>query len=375
MIYLDYAADTPVDPAVIAKFAEITSLHYANPNSKHVAGLASRAAILDSLARMRSLLMCGEGYELIPTSSASESNNLALSGIVDAYSAKGSHIIGSPLEHTSVGACLTALKDKGKTVDLLRIKKDGTVDLDHLRTLLRPDTVLLTVCAVDPELGTIQPLSEIVNILKDFPTCRFHTDATQAIGKIKVDIAGIHCLTFAAHKIYGYNGAGFLLREKNTILTPIIRGGSSISIYRSGTPSASLIISSALALELAISRMESNNAHIRALNEIIKQRLSSYKDVHIFSTTGCVPHIINVGVANINGEVFCDALSDELVCVSSKSACTPRGNPSKAVYALTSDRKLALSSWRISIGAVTSEREIVAFLDAFDACYNRLVKN
>ncbi len=177
MIYLDYSTNTPVDPAVLDAFCRTEQTYIGNPNSAHPAGRAAQAEMARATEGIAALLGVSP-EEIIYTSGASESNNLALKGIAQASRHVGRHILSTALEHSSVGGALSALQQQGCEVDLVDIGRDGTVDLEHLRELLRRDTVLVSVCAVDSELGTVQPIREIAAVLKDYPNCRFHVDAT-----------------------------------------------------------------------------------------------------------------------------------------------------------------------------------------------------
>ena len=175
MIYLDYAANHPVDPAVLSRFCAVEMDYPGNPNSSHLAGQAARELLAETTEHIASLLGA-KPTEVLYTSGATEANNLALKGIARANRHLGKHILSTQLEHASVGGSLTALQQQGYEIDLLDIRRDGSIDTDQLRELLRTDTILLAVTAVDSELGTIQPLEEIREILKDYPNCRLHTD-------------------------------------------------------------------------------------------------------------------------------------------------------------------------------------------------------
>ena len=219
MIYLDYSANTPADPTVLDAFYQTERRYIGNPNSTHPAGWAAQvemARVTDGIAE----LLGAAPEEIIYTSGASESNNLALKGIVQASRHVGKHIISTALEHSSVGGALSALQQQGCEVDLVDIRRDGTIDLEHLRELLRKDTVLVAICAVDSELGTVQPIQEIADILRDYPNCRLHVDATQAVGKTKLVLSGVDTMSIAPHKFYGLNGSGLLVKKKDLVIEP-----------------------------------------------------------------------------------------------------------------------------------------------------------
>ena len=255
MIYLDYAAHAPADPAVLERFCDMERRFPANPNSVHAAGKAARKEMARVTEQIAALTGASPA-EVIFTSGATEANNLAIKGIAQASRHIGKHIISTPLEHSSVSGSLTALQERGWEIDLLSIGRDGTVDPEEVRELLRPDTVLVAICAVDSELGTIQPVNEIAALLADHPNCRLHVDATQAIGRIPVNFAGIDTLSFAPHKFGGICGSGVLLKRSRMPLEPQMNGGASTTLYRSGTPALGLAASSALALQLACDERE-----------------------------------------------------------------------------------------------------------------------
>ena len=373
MIYLDYSANTPVDEAVLARFCEIERHCPGNANSRHAAGAAAKAAIdeaTQSIARSLGV----QPAEIIYTSGASEANNFAIKSIARLERHHGKHIISTPLEHSSVSGSLTALQEQGYEIDLVDIRQDGTVDLDHLKELLRPDTILVAVTAVDSELGVVQPVAEIAELLKDRPHCHFHVDATQAVGKLPVSFDGIDTMSLTAHKFYGLNGIGVLVKRRGLALEPLIHGGESTTIYRSGTPTVALACSLALALDKAMTELSERVERVRSLNARLRTELANYPKVRINSPENAVPQILNLSVKDVKGTVFQRELDAHGVCVSVKSACSSDGLPSRAVFAVSHDRRNALSSWRISLSHRTTDEEITGFLQAFDACYRTLTQ-
>ena len=373
MIYLDYSANTPVDEAVLQRFCEVERNCPGNANSRHAAGTAAKAAIdaaTQSIARSLNV----QPAEIIYTSGASEANNFAIKSIARLERHHGKHIISTPLEHSSVSGSLTALQEQGYEIDLLDIRQDGTADLDHLKELLRPDTILVAVTAVDSELGVVQPVAEIAEILKAYPHCHFHVDATQAIGKLPVSFEGIDTMSLTAHKFYGLNGIGVLVKRRGLALEPLIHGGESTTIYRSGTPTVALACSLALALDKAVTELPERVERVRSLNARLRTELASYPKVRINSPKNAVPQILNLSVKDVKGTVFQRELDAHGVCVSVKSACSSDGLPSRAVFAVSRDRRNALSSWRISLSHRTTDEEITGFLQAFDACYRTLTQ-
>ncbi len=371
MIYLDYSANTPADERVLDRFCAVERSCIGNANSHHQAGTAAKAEIDKATQHIASLLGV-QPAEIIYTSGASESNNFALKGLARLTRHQGKHIISTPLEHSSVSGTLTALQEQGYEIDLVDVDRNGTVDLEHLRELLRPDTVAVAVTMVDSELGVVQPIAEIANILKAYPHCHFHVDATQAVGKMPVSFEGIDTMSLTAHKFYGLNGIGLLLKRRGLALEPLIHGGESTTIYRSGTPTVALASSLDCALGLALEDLPRRTEIVRKRNAELRTALSAYPKVRINSPETALPHILNLSVQNVKGTVFQRALNEHGVCVSVKSACSSDGLPSRAVFAVSRDRRNALSSWRISLSHLTTEEELKSFLEAFDACYHEL---
>ena len=371
MIYLDYSANTPVDARVLEQFCAVERRCIGNANSHHQAGSAAKAEIDAATIKIASLLGV-QPAEIIYTSGASEANNFALKGLARLSRYAGRHIISTPLEHSSVSGTLTALQEQGYEIDLLDVKQDGTVDLEHLKDLLRPDTICVAITLVDSELGVVQPVPEIAAILKAYPHCHLHVDATQAVGKIPVSFEGVDTMSLTAHKFYGLNGIGLLIKRRNLALEPLIHGGESTTIYRSGTPTVALASSLACALDLAVTDLPGRVDHVTKLNAELRAALSTYPLVRINSPEHAIPHVLNLSVRNVKGTVFQRELDAKGVCVSVKSACSSDGLPSRAVFAVSRDRRNALSSWRISLSHLTTEDEIKAFLQAFDVCYREL---
>ena len=374
MIYLDYSANTPVDPQVLQRFCQVESSCPGNPNSRHQAGAAARALLEQATCSIASYLGA-QPAEIIYTSGASEANNFALKSLAKLGQNAGRRIISTPLEHASVKGSLAALQQQGYQIDLVDLRPDGTVDLDHLRRLLGPDAILVAVTAVDSELGTVQPVAQIADLLKEYPRCRLHVDATQAVGKLPVTFEGADTMSLTAHKFYGLNGIGVLVKRRGLELEPLIHGGESTTIYRSGTPTTALACSLALALEKAVEQLPRRTEQVRALNALLRAGLAPYPKVRINSPDAAVPHILNLSVEGVKGTLFQRELDARGVCVSVRSACSSQGLPSPAVLAVSGDRRNALSSWRISLSHLTTEAEITGFLAAFDHCYNALTRD
>lgn len=372
MIYLDYSATTPVNRQVLEVFNKVCLDYPGNSNSLHSLGVKSKNLEDYATKKIAKILNVKES-EIIYTSGASESNNTAIKGVCNKYKNRGKHIITTYLEHSSIIEPLKHLTNEGYIVDYVKIKDNGQVDLDDLRKLLTDETILVSICAVDSEIGLVQPIKEIGEILKEYPKCMFHVDCTQGIGKIKIDFTNIDLASISAHKFFGLKGIGILLKKENIVIDPLIHGGKSTTIYRSGTPALPLIVSLAKALELASLDIEKNYKYVTKLSNKIKNKLSTYELVHINSTDNSMPHTINFSLMNIKPETFIHALEEYEIYISTKSACSTTDTMSNAVYALTKNRDLSYQTLRISLSYLTEEKDIDIFLEVFDKCYNHLI--
>lgn len=371
MIYLDYSATTPPDKRVVEVFSKVAIDYFANSNSLHKLGVKSKELENYATEEIAKYLKIRPS-EIIYTSSSSESNNLALKGICLKYQNRGKHIITTNLEHSSIIATCNYLTKLGFEVEFVDLNEDGTVDINDLKNKLRDDTILVSISAVDSELGIRQPVEEIGKILKNYPKCYFHVDCTQAIGKVNVDFTNIDLASISAHKFYGLKGIGMLIKKENIVIESLIHGGKSTTIYRSGTPALPLIVSLKKALELIIPNIDKNYEHVSKLNKIIINKLSTYNNVYINSTSKSIKNTINISLVNIKPETFVHALEENDIYVSTKSACSSSNSMSNSIYAITHDEKRASSTIRISLSYLTTIEQINKFLEAFDTCYNKL---
>ena len=371
MIYLDYSATTKTSDEVLDTFIKCSKEFIGNPNSLHELGVKSKNIINSASKQIANLLNIKEN-EIIYTSGASESNNLAIKGICEKYKNRGKHIITTPLEHSSIYGPINYLKENGYIVDYVKLDSNGQVDIDDLKNLIREDTILVSICAVNSEIGILQPLDEISKIIKQHPKCFFHSDMTQAIGKIEVDISNIDLVSFSAHKFYGIKGIGVLIKKEKIELTPLIHGGKSTTIYRSGTPSLPLIVSISKALRLALENLNEKEKHVSELNTYLKNKLNMYEYVKINSNGKSIPHILNISILGVKPETMLHALESKDIYISTRSACSDTNSKSKAVYALTNDENKANSSIRISLSHLTTIKEIDEFINMFDICYKEL---
>ena len=371
MIYLDYSATTPVNDEVLDSFVKASKQFPGNPNSLHKLGVDANHLINLSTEQIKKVLNINN-CDVIYTSGASESNNLAIKGIVDKYNNRGKHIITTTLEHSSIIEPLQYLESKGYEISYAKLDSNGKVDIDYLKSIIRDDTVLVSINAINSELGILQPIEEIGNLLTEYPKCYFHVDMTQAIGKIKINLDNVDLFSFSAHKFYGIKGVGALIKKEKIIIEPIIHGGKSTTIYRSGTPSLALIVSMSKALRLAYENIDNNYKYINNINKKLREFFSTYEKVNINSPEDSIPHILNISLIGIKPETLLHALENDDIYISTKSACSSNNSLSKAVLDITHNEEYAKSSIRISLSYLTTNEDIEKFKLVFDKCYKEL---
>ena len=340
MIYLDYSATTPVNDSVLDTYVKVTKNYIGNPNSLHKLGLESNKLINDATRQIKKILDIEE-KEIIYTSGASEANNLAIFGVCRKYKNRGKHIITTRLEHSSVSECFNELEKEGFRVSYVEIDSDGRVKLDDLKSLICDDTILVSICAVNSEIGLMQDLDGIGNLLKKYPKVIFHSDITQAIGKVKLNLWNVDMASMSSQKFYGMKGVGALLKNKNLEIEPIIYGGKSTTIYRSGTPATALIVSMSKALRLAYEDFEEKYAHVLELSNYLKQKLQLIDGIILNSTSYSLPHIVNISILNVKPETILHALEEDDIYISTQTACHKAGDLSTSVLELTKNELYA----------------------------------
>ena len=373
MTYLDYSATTPVSEEVLESFCEVSRKYIGNPNSLHRLGTEANEMINKATNQIAKLLNV-KPSEIIYTSGSSESNNLAIKGIAQKYKNRGNHIITTPFEHSSINGPLNYLSDNGFEVDIVKLDENGLVDIENLKSLIKDTTILVSINSVNSEIGLRQPIEEIGEILKEYPKRFFHVDMTQSIGKISIPLDNVDLMSFSAHKIYGLKGIGCLIKKEGINLEPLIHGGKSTTIYRSGTPAIGLICSISKALRLALNNLDEKYNHVLEINNYLKENLKKYENVYINSNDYSIPFMLNISVIGIKPETLLHALEQDDIFISTQSACSSNTTLSKAVLSLTNDKKRAESSVRISLSALTTKEEINTFLKSFDKIYENLVR-
>lgn len=361
MVYLDYSATTPVNEEVLNTYVEVTKKYIGNPNSLHKLGIEAKQ-LIDAATKQVADIFGVSSNEVIYTSGASEANNLAIKGIC--FKHTGKHIITTELEHSSVSEAVKYMEKLGYQVSYVKLDNKGLVDLADLENLIRDDTVLVSIAAVNSEVGVVQDLEAISKIVKKYPKVFFHSDMTQSIGKMKVNLAYVDLASVSAQKFYGMKGIGCLIKKANIDIEPLIHGGKSTTIFRSGTPATPLIVSFAKALRLAYVDFDKKNQHVLELHDYLINRLNSL-DVLINSNEFCLPYIVNISLKGIKPETMLHALEQDDIYISTQTACST-GNYSLAVFAVTNDMEKASHSIRVSLSYLTTKEEIDIFVNSLE---------
>ena len=369
MIYLDYSATTPVDRLVLEDYLEFNKNNFANSNSLHKLGKTALNDLTKTTKSIKELLNL-KTHELVYTSGATEANNLALKGIANKNKNKGNHIITTPFEHSSVTTCLNYLAKMGFIIDVVDYDESGKIDLNELDDLITEKTILVSINLVNSEVGILQDLTAINNILKKYPQVVFHSDMTQAIGKVKLDFSQADLISFSAHKIYGFKGIGGLFVRKGLKLTPIIHGGKSASDLRGGTPPTNLIHSLGKTVELALTDFNKKLSRIAKTNNYLLTKLKTIDNLIVNSNEDSIKQIVNFSYPNLVAQEMQDYLSDRDIFVSTTTACSSDESISKTIKELTGSYERAVSSIRVSLSHLTTKTEIDALILALEELEN-----
>ena len=371
MIYLDYSATTPVDLEVFDTLSKVTKNFVGNANSIHSLGQKS-SELLESATKQIADIFGVNPSEIVYTSGATEANNMALIGAALANHKKGKHIIVSKLEHPSIYAICDYLKTMGFEISYVNNDKEGLIDFDDLKEKVREDTILVSICAVNSEIGVRQPLKMIRQIIKkENMGTIFHSDMTQAIGKVSVNMHDVDLASMSGHKIFGPKGIGFLYKSSMVKITPLIYGSGKSNDLKPGTPPLPLIAALSKAIRLANDGLEKKERFISLLNDKITSNLSKYPNIIINKTKYSIPQILNISVMDVMPEVMVHALDKHEIYVSTNTACSS-GDISNSVIAIYNDINRAKHTLRISLSYVTTTEEVNRFLEIFKEEYENL---
>jgi cysteine desulfurase len=379
-IYLDYAATTPIDNEVLSLMLPYFSDEYNNPSSLHKSGRKALKAIREA-KEIISRIINVSSDEIIFTGSGTEADNIALIGTARANKEKGNHIIISAIEHKAILESAKFLEKEGFEISFLPVDKNGVVDLNEFKSLIREDTILVSVMLANNEIGTIQPVSEISKILKErrnqtgFPL--IHTDACQDAGHTEIDVEklGVDLLTLNGSKVYGPKGIGVLYKKRDVKISPIIVGGDQEKGYRAGTESVPVIMGMAFALQKSEELREKEEKRLLELRKyfisILKEKIPEI--IINGHPTEVLSHIISVTMPNIEGESIVLMLDDKGVEVATGSACSAKNlKPSHVLIAIGQDDRLLHGSVRFSLGRKTTKEDLDYALSVFPEVVQRL---
>lgn len=372
MIYLDYSATTPVDEGVLDSYVKVTRDYIANANSIHTLGVRSKELLMQATNQIADIFNC-HPKELIFTSGASESNTTAVKGVAFKYASRGKHIITSKLEHKSILEVMGFLSSIGYEVSFVNILPNGQIDLKDLEGLIRDDTILVSICAVNSETGFKQPLKTIRQIInKKNPNVIFHSDLTQALGKTKFYLSDLDLASFSSHKIYAPKGIGILYKRRDLQIDTLIYGTTENCPFRGGTPALPLIVAFSKAIRLMNDNFDKNVKKCEKLKSELLKGLSKYP-IQINSNDLCVPQIVNFSLLKIKSETFVHALEKYEVYVSTTTACSSL-EESVVLKAISNGNKdVSTTSIRVSLSHLTSMEDIHDFLNIFDKVWNELL--
>lgn len=372
MIYLDYSATTPVDEGVLDSYVKVTRDYIANANSIHTLGVRSKELLMQATNQIADIFNC-HPKELIFTSGASESNTTAVKGVAFKYASRGKHIITSKLEHKSILEVMGFLSSIGYEVSFVNILPNGQIDLKDLESLIRDDTILVSICAVNSETGFKQPLKTIRQIInKKNPNVIFHSDLTQALGKTKFYLSDLDLASFSSHKIYAPKGIGILYKRRDLQIDTLIYGTTENCPFRGGTPALPLVVTFSKAIRLMNDNFDKNVKKCEKLKSELLKGLSKYP-IQINSNDLCVPQIVNFSLLKIKSETFVHALEKYEVYVSTTTACSSL-EESVVLKAISNGNKdVSTTSIRVSLSHLTSMEDIHDFLNIFDKVWNELL--
>ena len=378
MIYFDNSATTKPYPEALATYTEVATRIWGNPSSLH--NLGSQATrILEASRKQIADLIGKKADEIYFTSGGTEGDNWILKGVAFEKTPYGKHIIVSDIEHPAIKESAAWLKTQGFEVDYAPVDARGFVKVDALASLLRPDTTLVSVMAVNNEIGSIQPIHDIAALLEDRPTISFHVDAVQALAKVATEVylpERVDFATFSSHKFHGLRGVGFVYIKEGKKITPLLTGGGQEKEMRSTTENVAGIAATAKAPRLTMENQEAFASKTQQMKEVIRKELANYPDVTIFSGEDhFAPHILTFGIKGVRGEVVVHAFEEFDIYISTTSACSSKaGKPAGTLIAMGVDKIIAQTAVRLSLDLENDMSQVEQFLTKFKLIYEQTRK-
>ncbi|WP_391116431.1 cysteine desulfurase family protein [Psychrobacillus sp. L3] len=372
MIYFDNSATTKAHKDIIDTFVTVNEKYWANPASIHEFGHQTNE-LLQSARKQVAEVIKTTKEKVYFTSGGTESNNLAIFGLANKYKHRGNHVLISEIEHPSVLESAKELQLQGFNVEYIPVNKEGFISLDSIKSLLRQDTILVSIMHVNNETGAIQPINEIAALIKLKSRAVFHMDAVQSFGKMTVNFEEqkVDAITISSHKIHGLKGSGVLVLRNSTEITPILFGGGQEYGIRSGTTSVPLAVCTAKTIRLANSNLEENSKIMKNMADEISTFLQTFSSIKIISPEIKAPHIVSFSVRGVKGEVFINALQKEDVIVSTSSACSSKQTKTSHVLkAMHLEDDYIKGVIRLSFSYLNSEEEVRQFKKIFTKVMN-----
>lgn len=378
MIYFDNSATTKPYPEALETYVQVASKILGNPSSLHRLG-DQATRILDASRQQIADLIGKKSDEIFFTSGGTEGDNWVIKGVAFEKAQFGKHIIVSAIEHPAVKESALWLKSQGFEVDFSPVDKKGLVDVEALAGLIRPDTILVSIMAVNNEIGSIQPIEAISEFLADKPTISFHVDAVQALAKIPTEkylTERVDCATFSSHKFHGVRGVGFVYIKSGKKITPLLTGGGQERDYRSTTENVAGIAATAKALRLSMEKLDIFRSKTGQMKAVIHQALLNYPDIFVFSDEeDFAPHILTFGIKGVRGEVIVHAFEDYDIFISTTSACSSKaGKPAGTLIAMGVDKDKTKSAVRLSLDLENDMSQVEQFLTKLKLIYNQTRK-
>lgn len=379
MIYFDNSATTQVDKTVLETYQKVSNQVWGNPSSLHNMGETAFNLLEQSRKQIADLLNV-QPHEIFFTSGGTEGDNWVIKGTAIEKRAYGKHLITTTVEHPAVQNTMAQLEQLGFDVTYLPVDDEGRISIQDLKDAIRPDTILVSIMAVNNEIGTVQPLTEVAEVLKDYPKIHFHVDAVQGIGKgIQSAIMNdrVDFVTFSGHKFHAPRGVGFIYARQGRRIAPLMTGGGQEKNLRSGTENLPAIAAMAKALRLLLTDEKQKVAHQAQVKQAIYDHVTSFDKVVAFSKcdAGFAPHILCFAIKGVRGETIVHAFESHDIYISTTSACSSKKQQaSSTLTAMNVDQQISTSAVRVSLDSANTMEEAERFNKVFDQLYQDFSK-
>lgn len=377
MIYLDNSATTKPYKEVLESYVTVSSEYFGNPSSLHRMGIQAEKLLTQAREQVAKLFMV-KSNEIYFTSGGTESNNLAIKGAALFNKKRGSHLITSGVEHASVRAVMEQLEQVGFEITYLPVDSTGRVSVEKVEKAIRKDTILISIMHVNNEVGTIQPVTEIGEMLKKYPSILFHVDAVQSVGKVplNLDKSNVDICSFSAHKFHGLKGTGALFIREEARLAPLFSGGNQERSMRSGTENVAGAVAMAKALRMTLMKSEEGIARMKSIQSMLRTGLSKIEQVTLHTPVeNAAPHIVNLSLSGVKSEVLIHALEEQDIFVSTTSACSSKKkSPSRTLIAMGVPEDLADSAIRISLSFENTPKDAQFAVEAIGRAAKQIRK-